>query len=595
MRNWTEAFPTRLAAEIEAFRETEGLDFELDDAELQATGRVVFRGTFSREGHEPIALEVRYPASFPYLRPEVFAPAVQLDRHQNPYRRNLCLLDRSTRHWTSDKTGAWLASERVRELLMLLEGDPAEMQREEAQQGEPASTFFPVHPGATVFIPEEMLHLPEDQLTGLATLSVGAQEPLGPLLRACMTAIAATDERGRVSELARVAGPLATRFPNEALRARWVRLSELPVDGAGAEDLFRAASAVPGYARPPQNRVPGAVLRILGALCKEEVRQGEWEDGWLFAVGVSSPQQPRQQSRHQRRRNPAAPVPSGSYVARGERLSPRDLAERIPTLRGMSQRKVALAGLGALGGSIAMELGRAQVGELRTLDHDHVEAGTIVRWPFGLHVVGHPKVQVLADHLGVDYPFTSVHQFPHFIGGVPAAGEPDVSESDVLTEFLDGADILLDATAETGISYLLSRLATEAGVPQVYVWATEGGWGGGVARVIPGETGCWYCVQLRIEDQSIVPPPLAGTGTVQPRGCAAPTWTGTSFDALPLVAQAVRTACFTLLGGRDAGNPLDVFICHQKAESPAQLTAPAWTSYALEPHPRCPYCAAGAN
>jgi molybdopterin/thiamine biosynthesis adenylyltransferase len=262
----------------------------------------------------------------------------------------------------------------------------------------------------------------------------------------------------------------------------------------------------------------------------------------------------------------------------------------------MSEKTVALAGLGALGGTAAMEFARAQTGELRIFDHDYVEAGTIVRWPFGVHAVGHLKAQVLRDHIALDYPFTTVHPFTHLIGGVPAPEEEAGAnnESNLLTEFLRDADILVDATAENGVSYLLSALATEAGIPQVYVWATEGGWGGGVARVIPGKTGCWYCLQLRIEDGSIEPPPLAETGTVQPRGCAAPTWTGTSFDALPLVAQAMRTACFTLLAGRRAEDPLDVFICAQKAESPDDLAAPIWTSYALEPHDRCPHCAAAA-
>jgi hypothetical protein len=68
-----------------------------------------------------IELEVVYPDTFPFLRPEIYAPGLALGRHQNPLQGNLCLLDRSTRAWNVDETGAWLVAERVPYLLDLLE------------------------------------------------------------------------------------------------------------------------------------------------------------------------------------------------------------------------------------------------------------------------------------------------------------------------------------------------------------------------------------------------------------------------------------------------------------------------------------------
>jgi hypothetical protein len=125
--------------------------------------------------------------------------------------------------------------------------------------------------------------------------------------------------------------------------------------------------------------------------------------------------------------------------------------------------------------------------------------------------------------------------------------------------------------------------------------ATEGGLGGAVARVVPSATGCWYCPQLRIDDNTIPPPPFATDGRVQPRGCAEPTWTGASFDALPLVAQAARVVTTTLLVGRRAGGgrePHDVFVLDQASAQPGELTAPTLRSYPLTVHGRCPLCAA---
>lgn len=578
MRAWTEAHPGRLQAEAEAFARRDGLEFELDDAELTASGRVVFRGTLTLPGRDdPIALEVRYPESFPYLRPEVFAPELRLGRHQNPYRHNLCLLEASTRHWNPSNTGAWLVGERVPELLSLLEGDPDELRRREAPQGEPASAYFQPLDGSVVFIPDTMLSLPKEHRGGVARLSTGLGEPRRGLLRACLTRVETQDRKGRPLLHATADAALTRRFGTTAYEARWVRLDGLPATGRGdADELWEAARQTPAFQQPPEARVDGARVRILAVVCEEEVRQGEYADAWLFAVQLT-------QTDGERRKF--------HYVARGQRLSPRDLAERIPTLAGLPGKTVALAGLGALGGPVAGELARAQLGELRVLDQDHVEAGTIVRWPHGTSAVGHPKVNVLGDHLPVDYPFTTVRRFHHRIGRVAAPGEPSgPSELDVLSEFLADADLLVDATAEIGVQQLLASLADQAGIPQVYVSATEGGWGGVVARVVPGRTGCWLCLQHHLTDRGIAPPPAASTGTVQPRGCVAPTWTGSSFDALPLVAQAARTACFTLLADR-TDDADDVFVCDQKAEGASQLGAPRWSSYPLTVHPACPSCA----
>jgi molybdopterin/thiamine biosynthesis adenylyltransferase len=320
----------------------------------------------------------------------------------------------------------------------------------------------------------------------------------------------------------------------------------------------------------------------VGVVCKEEVRQGEYEDSWLFAVeaSVSHPQPDKQM-----------------IVVTGERLSPTDLGERIPTLAGLAEKTVALVGLGGFGAPIAFELARAQLGELRVLDDDYVEAGTIVRWPLGVRAVGHAKVDLIDAWLTQEYPFTKVVPFRHRVGHVPAPDEPEGRfETEVLTEFFGSTSLVVDATAETGVQQLAAALADEARIPQVYAWGTEGGFGGMVARVVPGQTGCWRCLMLRIEDESIPAPPFAAGGTVQPRGCSAPTWTGSSFDALPTVAQAVRTICFTLLHGRVAGTraPKDVFRLSQPLEVPGEVLAPQWDAYTLEPHPECG-CSNGAG
>jgi len=579
--------PERLKFEAQEFERADGLDFTLDEAELAAAGTVVFRGTLTLAGRDPIELEVRYPDSFPYLRPEVFAPRLKLGRHQNPYRANLCLLERSTRQWAPSNTGAGLVAERVPKLLTLLEGDAEQMRREEAPQGEPASHYCRTRPGAVVFVPSDALRMSKEMRAGEMSLAVGASEAVDPILRAGMTTVKARGEKKQHRVVARADEPFAKRFSRVVLEGRWVRLDKFPEEDGGPDHLLAAARAAPGFETPRSyTSQDGSQMRVYGVVCEEEVRQSDYEDVWLFVVELTRTDRARQGRRKT--------AQTTRYVARGERLSAADLGERIPTLDGMRGKKVALVGLGALGAPLAFELARAQVGELRVLDDDLVEAGTTVRWPFGISAVGHLKTQVVRDVVARDYPYTRVAALNLLVGSVraPADGASAHSEAELLTEFLDGVDLVIDATAEVGVQQLLAALADDIGIPQVYVTATAGGWGGIVARITPGRTGCWWCLRRRIDDKSIPHPPCAETGTTQPRGCSAPTWTGTSFDALPLVAQAARTATFTLLGGRDDAASADVFICSQEAETSVQLRAPEWTTHRLDPHPECEACAA---
>lgn len=576
MARWYEEYPVLFEEERQGL---EDLGFELDVSDF-AAGRVVFRGSIPWDGSN-LALVVVYPDAFPYLRPEVFAPDLKLRRHQNPFRGNLCLLDRDTSAWDVDSSGAWLVSKRVPLLLGLLEGnDSDQMRAAEAPQGEPASKFFRTQTGAVVFLPASALELPPDVLGGTLRLAVGQGEDPAPNLRACISKVQAHESRQgkrRVegSVLAAADKPLQDRFARTALEGTWVRFDEWPLEDGSAEALWHTARATPSYREPPWQNVQGGKIQILGIVAKEEVRQDEYEDSWLFALRF-------------RQRNKDV-----AYLVHGERISRADLAERIPSITGLGEKVVALTGLGALGAPIAMEFARGMLGELRVLDDDVVEVGTTVRWPLGILAVGHPKVSVIAQGLPVQYPYTAVRPFGHRIGAVSVPGEPPPeADGDVIERLLDGADLLVDATAELGVQYYLEGQAHERGLPQIYAWMTEGGYGGAVARVVPGQTGCWLCLQWHLEEGTIPTPPRAKTGQVQPRGCAEPTFTGTGFDALPVIAQTMRVATHTVLHGRNPEeNGVDVFVCSQIPRGADAISVPTWTQHKLSSHPRCERCA----
>jgi molybdopterin/thiamine biosynthesis adenylyltransferase len=568
MRRWSEAYPERFAHELAEF-ERRGLNFALDEERLAHDGTVLLSGVLTHAGRE-VELQVGYPDSFPFMRPEVFAPGLSLGRHQNPVEGNLCLLERSSRAWGVSDTAAWLVAERVGHLLDLLEAGGEELLAGESPQGEPASVYFIGEPGAVVFTPEEMLAIPPEHKVGLLQLATGENEPPQQLLRACLAKVSVRARGAKRHMLASVSEPLSRRFSGRTLDGRWVRLEKLP-NGNRPRDLLAAIAAVePGLAKPRWQRLAsGGDISVVGAVFGEEVRQGDWQDSWLFVVTLRDSQKGAEKI----------------YIARGERLTAADLNARLPAASTLAEKTIGVVGLGSLGSPIVTELLRAQVGELRVIDFDRVEAGNIVRWTHGLSAVGHLKSAVVAGSAGAEFPFTQVMAYNHRIGVVPAPGDPvaGASESEGLEQFLDGLDLLIDATGELGIQHLISTLAHELELPQIYAWGTEGGWGGAVACVSPADGGCWMCLQLALDDGTIELPPAAGEAPVQPRGCADPTFTAPGYSLTPIVAQAARAAA-RMCSGDGAG---EVHVCALH-DSSGELPAPRWVTSPIGVYERCP-------
>jgi ThiF family len=570
VRPWTETFPDRLEHELAEF-ERRGLRFELDEGHLRETGAIMLTGALTHHGEE-VELQVVYPDSFPFMRPEVFAPTLMLERHQNPVERNLCLLERSTLAWSVSDTGAWLVAERVPHLLRLLAVGGEALAKEEAPQGEPASSYFKIEAGAVVFVPEAMLHLPAEHTSGVFRLATRANEPPQQLLRACLSKVSTRDDRGGKMTLAELSGPLKDRFTGKAIEGRWVRLPAFP-EGNLPRDLMSAAVAVnPALGSPRWQRLPGGGdMSVVGVVAQDEVAQGIWQDAWLFVVGI--------------RANAKAQM--GIYTAAGQRLTRPDLLTRLPAAARLNDRSVGVVGLGSLGAPVAVELLRAQVGELRVLDFDVVEAGNVVRWTHGISAVGYRKTGVIGGWAMSEFPFTNVVGFDLRIGGVPApsraASNGELREAEGLSRFLDSLDVVVDASGELGVQHLIATVADEQDVGQVFAWGTEGGWGGAVASLSPDSGGCWMCLQLAFADGSIGLPPAAPDAPFQPRGCTDPTFAAAGFSLTPIVAQTARCTA-RLLAGEGTN---EVHVCSLQREE-GELPAPVWVTSVIPVHPECP-------
>ena len=276
-----------------------------------------------------------------------------------------------------------------------------------------------------------------------------------------------------------------------------------------------------------------------------------------------------------------------AYFARGGRGGRADLSSRIPELASLKNRRVVVMGLGGIGAPSAIEFARSGVGELRVLDRDIIEPGTVVRWPLGFAAVGVSKAAAISQFVAVNYPYTNVTAQHHLIGNALNVG---VSDLEILDKLLDGVDLVYDATAEPGLQHLFSDLAAERGVAYICASTTPGAWGGLIARICPKQTdGCWNCLQWHLMDSSIPTPPNYPRGMVQPRGCADPTFIGAGFDVSQVALAGVRLAVATLCHGLNGGYPdfdWDVGVLELR-DGDGQAIASRWNTFPLSRHSKC--------
>ncbi len=138
------------------------------------------------------------------------------------------------------------------------------------------------------------------------------------------------------------------------------------------------------------------------------------------------------------------------------------------------------------------------------------------------------------------------------------------------------------------------RVAIETRKPQIKVFGLDG-FGGVVARLVPGQTGCFHCFSVAVDEKSVGYPVAAAEGArppVQPRGCAAPTFVSTGPELARLVSQAMIMAFAHLCEGDFPTMLRDVYVFQLRNPDGTFLDAPTWSSYSLPRRPDCPVCSA---
>jgi molybdopterin/thiamine biosynthesis adenylyltransferase len=318
---------------------------------------------------------------------------------------------------------------------------------------------------------------------------------------------------------------------------------------------------------------------VIGLRFPDETTKGEQGVSWMFLVNTDMiPHDPENKPIDGRKMRPHCYFVKPAYISNDAKK------DRTPKLVSLVRKKVALFGLGALGGFSAIEFARSGVGDLRILDFDRADPATTVRWPLGISAAGLLKTEVIANFIKENYPNTKVRFQNCKLGDLRTDGKHNNVASKVLEwqrveEITDGADIIVDATAEEGINNYLSYLSHLKNVPYINMYATPGAWGGVIMRFIPGVTGCWSCMKQWQSQNSELVPPFDSNGEIQPPGCGDITLSG------------VRLAISTLCRKEENAYPDCIWdwAVLKLVDEHGRPQPPIWTAQPLKPNPDCPY------
>lgn len=536
----------RLRLELDALHRA-GYTPEIDDADpvrLRVRVRVPVAGV----GRDMVIV---YPEFYPYFRFELSAPTdLGFEHHQHPADGTLCLIDQSTWNWSP----SMLAASVIAEQMPKIEAANAATGQydDEVQTPEPLTHYVDFIGNALVVMPPEGYELPAGRTGGSFVLAVGP---------------GAVGFRGFIEQLDGVATSLPDltgAFPiSQRITGRWQRIGRpKAVRGPDLEQELQNRGVL---GRP--HLTAKHPIEVTAFLFEDEMAYPRvMGPNWILMV--------------RRRVHPRWAV----HLVRVEAFDPEGQAARLRSLETLNEKTVLQVGLGGLGAPAAHLLAQCRIGELRLADFDTVGLGNAVRWPLGFGAAGLKKVDALAGLVRTNYPETTVEPL-HWSVGRFALDETGVIEEQIMFEraFAD-IDAVFDGSAEIGVQQFLAAAAHEQGVPYVMMEATPGAYGGIVAR-FEAAGACWFCLQLMIRDELIMPPSDAATGTLQLAGCASATFTGAPFDLLPIAAQGVRVLAQLLTAQPVEWN---VAVLHNREDDTGALgQTPRWTYHQLGVHPEC--------
>jgi hypothetical protein len=570
--SWWAQWPDLRAGELAAF-EKHGAATQV---EFERNGLLCISVTWPVQGRDPMQLRVGFSSLHPFFRPEISAPEERFDRHQNPIGHSLCLVAHGEDQWDSNERVADVIHRQLTKLLAVMDarskGDFEEAKKHEDHFADPITIYWQglsEHNSAAYL--DRKAVVPVD-LIGLADASC--------LERGVPTNNADNALELVLSRFRRFSGPtLATPFnlpqPQGAWKnipARWVRTS---TDGCQSVDslVARALAVAKGAPLAARHlaawfdveRAPLSVTVIVVQNAADYTGQ-EKRDGFLFIL-----------TRREKKK-------VTHRLVRSFEISD-DIFDRLPVGRALRDKRVLLIGCGAIGGFVALELARAGFGHLTVVDHDVLEPGNYVRWPFGRQLWGISKALLLRALIGQNYPWTMVAAIDGKFGAAgsdvealkAAKGNPFLTVVGAIQE----ADIVIDATASAECQQAVAYYCNRLGKALVIGNATLGAAGGIVAQFRSDAAACFNCARQQWKADGLPEPAVDERGSLVPVGCNQETFTGGSYDLQEVSLQMVRSAIGLVAPDALNAGEWDLAVLSHLQEG--ERTLPRWETAKIKP------------
>jgi len=452
-------------------------------------------------------LRIVFPDLYPYFRPEVFATDLALPHHQNPFDKNLCLLGRNSDNWNTNDLIADVIADQLPKLLASETTAAAGGQPEEELQAEPWSEYL---------LPVEDIRIMWNAAVAIPPGAPGTVEityhPQDGLFAGYVSRVM----RGQSELFVEAKSPMPDA--SSKYLVPFIALTGDPPPKTEIEALFKAS--LPKYQPQGYVRKMGGSRGTLVALFFPEENEHRKTGSGLTFVRLK-----------QAGKDGKMPI---DYV-RTYRTGPDYCISRFGPYGSVANLKIVLVGFGNLGSAVAVNLCKLGVNKLTLVDRDIFEAGNTARHYLGMEHVGRDKVTAGAEVLARSYPYTEVKPLPFRLNDLDSPAK--VAQ---LFAAIDESNVIIDCSAERGVQHLLSTEAWYREKTFVFAEGYPGMLGGFAGIIEPGVGPCYHCFLQGLTDRSVAMPPSLPNGTVQPPGCAEPTFVGTPFDSDTVAAAAVR-------------------------------------------------------
>lgn len=197
-----------------------------------------------------------------------------------------------------------------------------------------------------------------------------------------------------------------------------------------------------------------------------------------------------------------------------------------PEYEQLKTARVAIVGCGSVGSKVAVQLARSGVGAFVLVDGDVLTAGNLVRNELDWRSVGVHKAPALGARLtevNADCTFT--------VRTNPLGGQQSGTMAAATMAEIEKCDLIVDATAESGVFNLCSAIARRAEKPMCWAQVFGGGAGGIVVRLRPGLDPTPLTARKRIEAW------YADQGVEWPDDGSSKPYSATGDGGIPLIAD----------------------------------------------------------